>query len=255
MQISTASVLITGGASGLGEAVVRSVLQRGGRALIADLDTVRGEALAAGLGERALFVQTDVTQTGAVNAAITALVNRWGRLDAAVNCAGIAPPRRILGKDGPLPLEEFSRVIQVNLGGTFNVCRLAAEAMAANEPHPDGERGVLINTASVAAFEGQIGQCAYAASKAGVAGLTLPMARDLARHGIRVMAIAPGLFDTPLLAGLPEEARHSLAATIPFPARLGDPDEFAALAVHILENRYLNGEVIRLDASLRMGPK
>ncbi len=255
MKIDSSVAVVSGGASGLGAAVVEEFAGAGGHALIADLDAARGAALAERLGERVRFLRTDAADAAMVRAAIDMARETWGRVNIAVNCAGIAPPRRIVGKDGPMPLEEFERVVRVNLMGTFNVCRLAAAAMSSNPPGEDGERGVLINTASVAAFDGQIGQCAYAASKAGVVGLTLPMARDLARHGIRVMTIAPGLFDTPLMAGLPEEARVSLAAAVPFPARLGDPKQFARLALHIVENSYLNGETIRLDAALRMGPK
>ncbi len=247
MRIEGASAIVTGGASGLGAATVRALAAAGARVVVADLAEPRG----SNCGE---FVRTDVTDAESVAAAIRA-ADSLAPLRIAVSCAGIAPPQRILGKDGPMPLEVFARVIQVNLLGTFNVCRLAAAAIAAHEPDASGERGVIVNTASIAAFEGQIGQCAYAASKAGVAGLTLPMARDLARHAIRVMTIAPGLFDTPMMAGLPEDARKSLAASVPFPAKLGDPSQYAALVLHIVENTYLNGEVIRLDAALRMGPK
>jgi NAD(P)-dependent dehydrogenase (short-subunit alcohol dehydrogenase family) len=200
-------------------------------------------------------VEVDVTSGPGLAGAIAEVVRRYGRLDVVVHCAGIGHAGRMLGKEGPMALETFEKVIRVNLTGTFNVCRLAAEAMARNEPGEDGERGVIVNTSSVAAFDGQIGQVPYAASKAAVAGMTLPMARELARLGIRVVAIAPGLFDTPLLAGLPQEAREALAAGIPYPPRLGSPEEFARLALHVVENRYLNGEVIRLDAALRMPPK
>jgi NAD(P)-dependent dehydrogenase (short-subunit alcohol dehydrogenase family) len=240
MRIEGAVAIVAGGASGLGAATARALADSGARVVVADLAGAE--------------VRTDVTDPDSVAAAVRAAV-ALGPLRIVVNCAGIAPPRRILGKDGPMPLEEFARVVQVNLVGTFNVCRLAAAAMAASDPDDSGERGVIVNTASVAAFEGQIGQCAYAASKAGVAGLTLPMARDLSRHGIRVVTIAPGLFDTPMMAGLPQDARESLAAAVPFPARLGDPAEYASLVLHIVGNRYLNGEVIRLDAALRMGPR
>lgn len=254
MKIENRVAMIAGGASGLGAASARMIAEAGGYVAIADVDAARGEAVAAELSNDALFVRTDVADAASAESAVQAVVARFGRLDIAINCAGIAPPQRVLGKDGPMPLEAFERVIRVNLVGSFNVARLAAAAMARNEPG-DVERGVIINTASIAAFEGQIGQVAYAASKAGIAGMTLPLARDLARHAIRVMTIAPGIFDTPLLAGLPEEARTSLAAGVPFPQALGDPAQFAGLARHIVENSYLNGEVIRLDAALRMGPR
>jgi NAD(P)-dependent dehydrogenase (short-subunit alcohol dehydrogenase family) len=264
MKIGNAAAvaIVSGGASGLGAACVRMIAEAGGRTVIADIDEPRARALAAELAAStgaaaSIAVGTDVCSAASAEAAIAAALDRFGRLDIAIHCAGIAPPRRLLGKDGsPMPLDDFARVIGVNLTGAFNMSRVAAAAMARNPPDPEsGERGVIINTASIAAFEGQIGQIAYAASKAGVAGMTLPMARDLARHAIRVMAIAPGIFDTPLLAGLPEEARASLAAGVPFPPLLGRPDQFASLAKHIIENAYLNGEVIRLDAALRMGPK
>ena len=256
MKIESKIALIGGGASGLGAACAEMIGEAGGYVAIVDLDAARGAALAAKLSNDALFVHTDVTQAGPAEAAVAAAIGRFGRIDIAINCAGIAPPRRMIGKDGAaMSLEDFARVIQVNLIGTFNMARLAAAAMATNSPDEHGERGVIINTASIAAYEGQIGQVAYAASKAGIAGMTLPMARDLARHAIRVMTIAPGIFDTPLLAGLPEEARISLAAGVPFPQALGQPAQFAALARHMIENSYLNGEVIRLDAALRMAPK
>lgn len=255
MKIENRVALVAGGASGLGAASARMIAEAGGYVVIADLDAVRGEALAADLANDTLFVRTDVADAASAEAAVAAAVARFGRLDIAINCAGIAPPQRVLGKDGPMPLEAFERVIRINLVGSFNIARLAAAAMARNELADAVERGVIINTASIAAFEGQIGQVAYAASKAGIAGMTLPLARDLARHAIRVMTIAPGIFDTPLLAGLPEEARTSLAAGVPFPQALGDPAQFAGLARHIIENSYLNGEVIRLDAALRMGPR
>ena len=256
MKIEAKVALIGGGASGLGAACARMISEAGGLVAIADLDAVRGEEMAALLANGSLFVRTDVTQAVSAESAAAAVLERFGRLDVLINCAGIAPPQRLIGKDGsPMALEAFARVISVNLIGTFNLARVAAAAMARNERGEHGERGVIVNTASIAAFEGQIGQIAYAASKAGIAGMTLPMARDLARHAIRVMTIAPGIFDTPLLAGLHEEARTSLAAGVPFPQELGEPPQFAALARHIIENRYLNGEVIRLDAALRMGPR
>jgi len=253
MEMGLVVALVTGGASGLGAACIRMIVTAGGQAVIADVNPEKGQALAAETG--AAFVSTDVTSEAWVQAAVETALSRWGRLNVTINCAGIGTPGRILGKEGPMALETFARVVQVNLVGTFNVSRLAAAAMVRNKPNWAGERGVIVHTASIAAFDGQIGQCAYSASKGGIVGMTLPMARDLARHGIRVATIAPGLFDTPLLAGLPEEARLSLATQVPFPPRLGDPREYAALVRQIIENPYLNGEVIRLDAALRMGPK
>ncbi len=255
MDVSDKTFLISGGASGLGAACARTLVGVGGKVLIADLNRDTGERLAAALGQQARFQQTDVTDEASVRAAVQAAMDRFGALSGAIQCAGIAVAERLLGKSGPHPLAAFSKVIQVNLIGTFNVLRLAAEAIARNEPTPSGERGVIINTASVAAFEGQIGQAAYAASKGGVVSLTLPAARELARHGIRVVAVAPGIFDTPLLAGLPEPARQSLGQQVPFPSRLGRPEEFAALVRHIVENEMLNGTVIRLDGALRMAAK
>jgi len=248
MRIRNKAAVVTGGASGLGAACVEMLRAEGAHVAVVDLAGGNGRP-----GD--LVFPVDVADPVALDEAIRAVADSFGRVDIAIACAGVAPPRRILGKDGPMPLDEFARVVNVNLTGAFNLARLAAAKMAVNDPDESGERGVIVMTSSIAAFEGQIGQCAYAASKAGVAGLTLPMARDLARHAIRVMTIAPGIFDTPLLAGLPEEARASLAAGVPCPARLGQPAEFAALARHIIENPYLNGEVIRLDAALRMGPK
>ena len=255
MRLDSAVALITGGASGLGAACARMVREAGGKVALVDLDQTKGPALAAQLAPDAIFLRADVPDAGSVEAAVEAALARFGRLDVTINCAGIGTPHRILGKEGPMPLDIFERVIRVNLIGTFNVSRLAAAAMARNLPNQEGERGVLIHTASIAAFDGQIGQCAYSASKGGIVGMTLPMARDLARTGIRVVTIAPGIFDTPLLAGLGEETRASLAASVPFPPKLGRPEQFAALARHIIENSYLNAEVIRLDAALRMGPK
>jgi NAD(P)-dependent dehydrogenase (short-subunit alcohol dehydrogenase family) len=241
--------LVAGGASGLGEATARELAARGARVTIADLNEERGAALASELGGG--FVQADVTDEGQVAAAVDAVEG----LRLAVSCAGIGWAERTVGKEGPAALQPFETVVRVNLIGTFNVLRLAAAAMANGEPDEAGERGVVVMTASIAAFDGQIGQTAYSASKGGVAGLTLPAARDLARQGIRVCTIAPGLFDTPLLAALPQEARDALGASIPFPSRLGRPEEYAALACHIAENRMLNGEVIRLDGALRMPPR
>ncbi len=255
MDIRDRVFLITGGGSGLGAATAARLVAGGGRVLLADVDAEAGTATAARLGSAADFRATDVTDAEGVAQALRAAVERFGGLHGVVNCAGIVVARRTLGKQGPHDLETFARVVQVNLVGTFNVIRLAAAIMAGNAPAETGERGVIVNTASIAAFDGQIGQAAYAASKAGVAGLTLPVARDLARDAIRVMTIAPGLFDTPMMAGLPEAARASLGEQVPFPPRLGRPEEFAMLVAHIIENPMLNGEVIRLDGALRMGPR
>jgi NAD(P)-dependent dehydrogenase (short-subunit alcohol dehydrogenase family) len=254
VEIAGRTVLVTGGGSGLGAATARMVVEHGGSVVVADVDTERGERVAAELGERARFVPTDVTDEASVGAAVAAALELGGP-HVAVSCAGIAPAERVLGRDGPHSLARFVAAIQVNLVGTFNVTRLAAQAMAANEPGEDGERGVIVNTASVAAFDGQIGQAAYSASKAGVAGMTLPVARELARHGIRVLAIAPGIFDTPMLAAMSDQVRASLGAQVPFPSRLGHPTEYAALVRHIVENRMLNGETIRLDGAVRMAPR
>ncbi|HWC77188.1 MAG TPA: 3-hydroxyacyl-CoA dehydrogenase [Blastocatellia bacterium] len=255
MNISGKVALVTGGASGLGAASVRMVVKAGGRGLIVDLNEANGQALAAEMGENAAFARADVSSAGDMEAAVEAALQRFGRLDININCAGIGSAARVIGKEGPASLEAFVKVINVNLVGAFNSLRLAAAAMARNEPGPDGERGVVINTASIAAFDGQIGQAAYSASKGGIVGMTLPLARDLARHGIRVMTIAPGIFDTPLLGQLPDTVRESLGQSVPFPQRLGQPDDYAALARHIIENAMLNGEVIRLDGALRMPPK
>ncbi len=255
MQIQDRTFLVSGGSSGLGAACVRLLAGAGGNVVIADLNQAAGEALAAELGPRARFARADVTDEASTRAAVDLAVQTFGGLHGAVLCAGIGLAERILGKTGPHDLEAFSRVIRVNLIGTFNVLRLAAAAIAPGQPAPGGERGVIVATASVAAFEGQVGQAAYAASKGGVVGLVLPAARELARVGIRVAAIAPGIFDTPLLAGLPEPARQSLGQQVPFPPRLGRPEEFAALVRHIIENEMLNGVVLRLDGALRMAPK
>jgi NAD(P)-dependent dehydrogenase (short-subunit alcohol dehydrogenase family) len=254
MQLSGSVFIVTGGSSGLGEATARRFVGAGGRVVIADVSE-RGQALAEELGSAAAFARTDVTDEGSVAAAVESAVSRFGTLHGAVNCAGIVIGKRVIGKEGPHELADFARVININLVGTFNVIRLAAAKMATLPAGPDGERGVLINTASCAAFEGQIGQAAYSASKAGVAGMTLPIARELARFGIRVMTIAPGTFDTPMMAGMSPAVRQSLAEQVPFPPRLGRPDEYAALAQHIVENQMLNGEVIRLDGAIRMGAK
>jgi NAD(P)-dependent dehydrogenase (short-subunit alcohol dehydrogenase family) len=255
LDLSNKVVLVTGGGSGLGAASARRFASRGARVVLADVNAAGGEAVAEELGASAVFVQTDVCDESTVRAAVAAAKERLGGLHGAVNCAGIAPAERVLGRTGPHGLDLFRRVIDVNLIGTFNVIRLAAEAIAQNEPGADGERGVIVNTASVAAYEGQIGQAAYSASKAGVAGMTLPIARELARFGIRVVTIAPGIFETPMVAAMSSEVQASLGAQVPFPSRLGKPDEYAALAEHVFSNAMLNGEVIRLDGAIRMGPK
>ena len=255
MQIAGNTFLVTGGSSGLGAACVRMLAGAGGNVVIADVNDAAGEALAKELGAKVRFAHTEVTDETRVRAAVALACQTFGGLHGSIQCAGVVLAERVLGKTGPHPLEHFNRVIQVNLVGSFNMVRLAAEAMSKNKPGPDGERGVIINTASVAAFDGQIGQAAYAASKGGIVSMTLPLARELAKYGIRVLAIAPGIFDTPLLAALPEPARVSLGQQVPFPPRLGKPEEFAALARHLFENEMLNGEVIRLDGALRMAAK
>lgn len=255
MQLANAIALVTGGASGLGEAVVRRFVAHGARVAILDINQATGSALADELGSAAHFIKTDVAVESDVYNAVNEAARHFGTLNIAVNCAGIAPAERVLGKEGPMQLSRFERAIQVNLVGTFNVIRLAASIMAENPPNAGGERGVIISTASVAAYDGQIGQAAYAASKAGIAGMTLPIAREFARFGIRVMAIAPGIFDTPLLQAMPETVRESLGQQVPFPSRLGRPEEYAHLAQAIVENEMLNGEVIRLDGAIRMQAK
>jgi NAD(P)-dependent dehydrogenase (short-subunit alcohol dehydrogenase family) len=255
MQLEGRTVLVTGGASGLGGATVDMIVGAGGRAVIADINEQAGAQKAATHRDKIRFVRADVTNESDVQNAVQTAVRDFGRLDGVVNAAGVPAAERVLGREGVQPLAHFTRVIQINLVGTFNVIRLAAAAMDTNTPGPSGERGVIVNTASVAAFDGQIGQASYAASKAGIVGMTLPIARELARIGVRVMTIAPGTFDTPLLAALPEAARVSLAQQVPFPSRLGRPDEYAALVRHIFENEMLNGEVIRIDGAIRMAPK
>ena len=255
MEIRDRVVLVTGAGSGLGGAVARMVVEGGGKVVLLDVNAEAGAALAAELGTAALFHRTDVTSDAEGQAAIAAALGNFGRVDALVNCAGIAPGERIVGRDGPHALDSFARTISINLIGTFNMLRLAATAMVGNDPGPDGERGVIVNTASIAGIEGQIGQAAYAASKGGVIALTLPAARELARSGIRVLTIAPGIFATPMMAGLPQDVQDSLGAAVPFPSRLGQAAEYAALVRHIFENRMLNGEVIRLDGALRMAPR
>ncbi len=255
MQIADRVFLITGAGSGLGAAVARMVVEGDGKAVLLDVNAEAGAALAAELGAAARFITTDVTSEADGQAAVKAALDAFGRIDGLVNCAGVAPGEKIVGREGPHRLDSFARAISINLIGTFNMLRLAADAMAKQEPGAGGERGVIVNTASVAAFDGQIGQAAYAASKGGVAALTLPAARELARHGIRVVTVAPGIFETPMMAGLPQEVQDSLGATVPFPPRLGRPEEYAALVRQIVENQMLNGEVIRLDGALRMAPR
>ena len=254
MQIQNHAFLVAGGGSGLGAATARMLAQAGGKVVIADVNAA-GESVAQSLGANARFVKTDVTDEAQTQAAVDLCVSSFGGIHGAVNCAGIAPGERVVGKTGPHALATFERAIRINLVGTFNVIRLAAGRMSTQQPLPSGERGVIVNTSSVASMDGQIGQAAYAASKAGVNGMTLPIARELARFGIRVMTIAPGIFDTPMLQGMSDEIRASLGAQIPFPSRLGKPEEYAALAKHIIENEVLNGEVIRLDGAIRMAPK
>ena len=254
MQLSGKTFLVTGGSSGLGAAVVREFVGHGANAVILDINEPR-EAPAADAASRVRFQKTDVSNPDQVQAAVDLAVKEFGGVHGAVNCAGIATAERILGREGPQPLEHFAKTITVNLIGSFNVMRLAAAQMLKQEVAPGEDRGVIISTASVAAYDGQIGQASYSASKGGIVGLTLPAAREFAQHQIRVVSIAPGIFDTPLLAGLPEAARESLGKQVPFPSRLGNPDEYAFLARHIVENQMINGEVIRLDGAIRMAPK
>ena len=255
MQIDGSGALVAGGASGLGQATARRLHQAGAHVVIADLKELAGRSFAQELGERASFLTTDVTDPATVQAAVDSAAALPGGLRISICCAGIGWGERVAGKRGPHQPEAFETVVGVNLIGTFNVLRLAAAAMLENQPVASGERGVCINTASIAAFDGQVGQIAYSASKGGIVAMTLPAARDLSQYGIRVNTIAPGLFDTPLLAALPEEAREKLGAGVPYPQRLGQPAEYAQLACHILENRMLNGETIRLDGALRMAPR
>ncbi len=255
MELHTVNAVVTGGASGLGRATAESLVKAGGRVALLDLPTSKGAEVAAAMGSSAVFTAADVTSGDQVGAALEQARARFGGINVLVNCAGIGTAAKTVGKQGPARLEDFSRVISINLIGHFNATRLAAAIMARNAPDRAGERGVIVNTASVAAFDGQIGQAAYSASKGGIVGMTLPIARDLAELGIRVCTIAPGIFDTPLLATLPEPARQSLAKQVPFPPRLGRPDEYAALALHIVENGMLNGETIRLDGAIRMAPR
>ena len=255
MDIKNSVAVITGGASGLGEACVRNVLAKGGKVSILDFARERGEKVASELGDAALFCLTDITKEEDVQTAMNKTVEAFGAIDIAVNCAGVGTPAKVLGREGPMSMDHFNKVVQINLVGTMNVVRLAADKMVQNQGNDDGEKGVVINVASVAAFDGQIGQAAYSASKAGVAGMTLPIAREFAEYGIRIMTIAPGIFLTPMLQGLDEKVQVALGQMVPFPKRLGQPGEFAALVQHIVENPMLNGEVIRLDGALRMAAK
>lgn len=256
MDLQNVVAVITGGASGLGAGTARRLVDGDAKVILADLNEESGIALANELGESAIFMKTDVTSEDEVQATIDAAIDRFGKVNSLVNCAGIGVAiKTVHHEKGPHPLQLFETVIKVNLIGTFNAIRLASHAMMQNDPNEGGERGVIINTASVAAFDGQIGQAAYSASKGGIVGMTLPIARDLAREGIRVVTIAPGIFDTPMLAGLPEAARESLGKQVPFPPRLGQPAEYAQLAQHIIENEMLNGETIRLDGAIRMSPR
>lgn len=255
MKIQNKTFMITGGGSGLGAATAQVIVSGGGNVVLIDVNGPQGDAFAKQLGTQARFCKADVTSEADVNAAIAVALSSFGGLHGAVNCAGVGAPAKVLGKEGPHPLDVFQRIVNINLIGTFNVIRLIAVAMASNQPDEGGERGVIINTSSVAAYEGQIGQAAYSASKGGVNAMTLPIARELARSGIRVVTIAPGLFDTPMMKGLPDAARESLGQQVPFPSRLGHPDEYAALAKHIIENTMLNGSVLRLDGAIRMAPK
>lgn len=255
MEFKNIPAIVTGGASGLGYGMVQHILAHGGKVGVVDLPNAQVEEKISALGDRACFLGADITDPEQVESAIQEAVERFGEIRLTVSCAGVASAAKTLHSGKASPLKIFSKNVHVNLTGTFNVCRLAAQAMAENQPNQDGERGVLINTASIAAFDGQMGQTAYAASKGGIVSLTLPLARDLASHGIRVVTIAPGIFDTPMLAQLPEEVRKSLGQQAPFPKRLGEPVEYAKLAQQIVENPMLNGEVIRLDGALRMGIK
>ena len=255
MQIQNGVFVVTGGGSGLGAATARMLVEAGAKVVLADVNRDAGEALAAELGSAAAFALTDVTDADSGKAAIDLAVSRFGRLTGLVSCAGVAPAEKVVGREAPHKLESFARTVSINLIGTFNMLRLAADVMSKAEPDAGGERGVIINTASVAAFDGQIGQAGYASSKAGVVGLTLPVARELSRFGIRVMAVAPGIMETPMLMGMPQEVQDALGKMVPFPSRLGKPAEFAGLVRHIIENPYLNGEVIRLDGAIRKAAK
>lgn len=252
MQIN---FVVTGGSSGLGAATAQRLVSAGGAVLLVDLNQETGETLADELGPNARFKQTDVTDVVSAEKAITCLRDTFGDLHGLVNCAGVAPSEKVVGREGPHKLESFARTVQINLVDTFNMLRLAAAAIAETDPDASGERGVIINCASVAAFDGQVGQAGYAASKGGVVAMTLPIARELARHGIRVMTIAPGIMETPMIKAMPTEVQDALGRMVPFPSRLGQPEEFASLVTHIIGNGYLNGEVIRLDGAIRMAAK
>ena len=255
MRVENSTFFVTGGGSGLGAATALLLAENGAQVVLADVDEESGEQMASQIGNGTKFIRTDVTDEASVQDALDSVVETFGSLSGVVNCAGIGPAARVVGKKGVHDLGLFTRTVEINLVGTFNVIRLAAVRLAGNEPDDEGERGLIINTASVAAYDGQIGQAAYAASKGGVVALTLPVARELASSGIRVVTIAPGIFETPMLAALPEDAKESLGKQVPFPQRLGKPEEYAALAKHIVENRMLNGEVIRLDGAIRMAPR
>lgn len=255
MQLNEVKALITGGVSGLGLAVARKVVAGGGQAVLLDINDEAGAAVEAELGGAVSYIRTDVTSEQAVQDAVTLAIEHMGLVNAAVNCAGIIGAGRVLGREAPMALDFFSHVIQVNLVGSFNIIKTAGAAMESNPPNADGERGVIVSTASVAAFDGQIGQAAYSASKGGIVGMTLPIAREFARIGVRVNAVAPGIFWTPMVDGMPEHVQESLSASIPFPSRLGKPEEYAELVAHIMENGYINGETIRLDGAVRLAPK
>lgn len=255
MKIKNSTFLIGGGASGLGLASAKTIVGSGGRVILGDIDEKAGKAAVEQLGDQSCFFKMDVTIEESVQHALQEGLKKFETLNGMVNCAGIGPAQRVLGREGLHSLESFEKVINVNLVGTFNMIRLAAQEIQKNGPDEDGERGVIVNTASVAAYDGQIGQAAYSASKGGIVSMTLPIAREFARFGIRVMTIAPGIFETPMLKNLPEEAKESLGSQIPFPSRLGKPEEFARLVAHIIENKMLNGEVVRLDGAIRMTPK
>jgi 3-hydroxyacyl-CoA dehydrogenase/3-hydroxy-2-methylbutyryl-CoA dehydrogenase len=255
MEIRGSVAVITGGASGLGEACVRKLVNKGAKVSIFDFDGGRGQSVASEMGDTVIFCMTDITREKDVQSALNKTVETFGAVNIAINCAGVGIPAKVLGKEGPMTMDHFNKVVQINLMGTMNVVRLSAEVMVKNQGNEDGEKGVVINTASIAAFDGQIGQAAYSASKAGVAGMTLPIAREFAEYGIRIMTIAPGIFNTPMLHGLPENVKEALNKMVPFPKRLGEPAEFAGLVQHIIENPMLNGEVIRLDGALRMAAK
>jgi NAD(P)-dependent dehydrogenase (short-subunit alcohol dehydrogenase family) len=255
MQLNDVKALITGGVSGLGLAVARKVVTSGGQAVLLDINDEAGAAVESELGGAVSYIRTDVTDEQAVIDAINMAVDHMGLINVAINCAGIIGAGRVLGREAPMPLDFFSKTIQINLVGSFNVIKAAGAAMESNEPGAEGERGVIVSTASVAAYEGQIGQAAYSASKGGIVGMTLPIAREFARIGVRVNTVAPGIFWTPMVDGMPEHVQESLSASIPFPSRLGKPEEYAELVAHIVENGYINGETIRLDGAVRLAPK